>query len=89
MRLGLDFGNSDDGVRHGAVGEGSSRRLSLMPFLPRGSRGQRPQGNELPRKDHGLNMGKGRGAGPSPSSNHSGLWYCFSGRSKLRIFALP
>jgi hypothetical protein len=37
-----------------------------MPFLPRGGRGQRPQENELPRRDHGLNLGEGHVVGPSP-----------------------
>jgi hypothetical protein len=37
-----------------------------MPFLPRGNRGQRPQQNELPRRDHGLNLGKVREAGTFP-----------------------
>jgi hypothetical protein len=35
-----------------------------MPFLPRGSRGRSPQGNELPRRDHGLNLGKGARSRP-------------------------
>jgi hypothetical protein len=66
VSLGLDFGNSDDGVGHRVVGKEISRRLSLMPFLPRGNRGRSPQGNELPRRDHGLNLGKGRGVDPFP-----------------------
>ncbi len=64
--LGLDFGNSDDSVGHGTVGKGLGRRLSSMPFLPRGGRGQSPQENELPRRDHGLNLGEGCVADPSP-----------------------
>ncbi|RZK34640.1 MAG: hypothetical protein EOO61_13245 [Hymenobacter sp.] len=66
VALGLNFGNSDDSVGHRGGGEGMARRLSTMPFLPRGNRGQSPQQNGLPRRDHGLNLGEGRVAGPSP-----------------------
>ncbi len=87
--LGLDFGNSKNGVGHGAVGEGLGRRLSFMPFLPRGEQGgSAPQENELPRRDHGLNLREGRVADPPSSSNHSELWLCFSRGGKVRIFTL-
>jgi len=35
-------------------------------FFTSGEQGAEPPGNELPRRDHGLNLGKGRAAGPFP-----------------------
>jgi hypothetical protein len=61
-----------------------------MPFLPRGSRGQRPQENKLPRRDHGFNLGEGERSRPLPQVEAIvGYGFVFSGVGKVRIFTLP
>ena len=60
-----------------------------MPFLPRGGRGQSPQENELLRRDHGLNLGKGARSRPLPQvQTIVGYGFVFPGVCKVWNFAL-
>jgi hypothetical protein len=60
-----------------------------MPFLPRGSRGQSPQKNKLPCRDHGFNLGEGECSRPLPQVEAIvGYGFVFSGVGKVRNFAL-
>lgn len=71
------------------MGKGVGRRLSTMPFLPRGNRGQSPQQNERPRRDHGFNLGEGARSRPFPQVEAIvGYGFVFLGVVKVRNFAL-